>query len=58
MESKIKVATYRKFLDDNFIPVLRPLRKFISQQDNNLKNKEKATQKWFKDTKVNALEWQ
>lgn len=48
----------REFLEDNLIQPTRELRlrRFIFQQNNHLKQTVKATQKWFKDNKVNVLE--
>ena len=56
----MNAAKYREILEDNLILSVRELRlgrRFVLQQDNDPKHTVKATQKWFKDNKVNVLEW-
>lgn len=36
---------------------LQPIRGFVFQQDNDLKQAAEATQRWFKDSKVNVVKW-
>lgn len=60
VEGKMNAAKYGEILEDNLIQSARELRlgrRFIFQQDNDPKHTAKATQKWFKDNKVNVLEW-
>ena len=57
----MSAAKYKEILKDNMIQSARELwlgRRFIFQQDNEPNHKEKATQKWFKNDKVNVLERQ
>ena len=59
VEGKLNAAKYCKILEDNLIQSPRELQlgRFIFQQDNDPKHTAKATQKLYKDNKVNVLEW-
>lgn len=59
LEGKIKSAKYQEILEKNVFPSARELqvlRTFIFQQENNLEHPAKGIQKWFEDSKADALE--
>ena len=59
VEGNMDAEKYGQILKDNLIHSARGLRlgrRLILQRDNDLKHTEKATQKPFKDNKVNILE--
>ena len=51
---------YRQIPEDNLIQFAREMQRrgrFIFQQDNDPNHTAEFSQKWFKDNKVNVLEW-
>ena len=51
---------YRGILDENLLESSTNLklgRRFTFQQDNDPKNKDKATLEWLNKKKINVLEW-
>ena len=53
-------ANSRVILQDKLLQTaekLKPVRNLTSQQDNDPKHKDKATQQWLNDEKVDFLQW-
>ncbi|KAG2466802.1 TC1A transposase, partial [Polypterus senegalus] len=60
IKRKMTAALYRDILDENLLQSaldLRLGRRFIFQQDNNLKHTAKISKEWLQDNSVNVLEW-
>ena len=60
IEGMMDGAKYREILEGNLFQSSRDLRlgrRFIFQQDNDLKHTSKATLEWFKGKHLNVLEW-
>ncbi|KAG2470015.1 TCB1 transposase, partial [Polypterus senegalus] len=60
IKGKMTAAMYRDILDENLLQSaldLRLGRRFIFQQDNDLKHTAKISKEWLQDNSVNVLEW-
>ena len=60
IEGKMNGAKYRVILVENLLQSTQDLKlgqRFTFQQDNDPKHTAKITQKWFRDTSLNVLEW-
>ena len=60
IKGKMNGEKYREILDENLLQSTQDLklqRRFIFQQDHDLKHTAKTTQEWLRDKSLNVLEW-
>ena len=60
IKGKMDGAKYRRILEENLLHSARKLKlgwKFTFQHDNDLKHTAKAILEWFRNKKINVLEW-